>query len=87
VSNSICVGSDVIPLYESERCWSDVSWEICDETISNWSVQSNSNTWSEGSWHTTEISVLLCIFVQSSERWRRDVNFVIEDGSLFNLIL
>jgi hypothetical protein len=84
VSNPICVGSDVIPLNESERCWSDVSWEICDGIVSSCFVQFNSNTLSEGSWHTTEISVPLWIFVLLSERWRRDVNFVIEDGSLFS---
>jgi hypothetical protein len=83
VNNPICVGSDVIPLNESERCWSDVSWEICDESVSSCFVQSNSNTWSEGSWHTTEISVSLRIFVLLSERWR-NVNFVIEDGSWFS---
>jgi hypothetical protein len=47
-------------------------------------VPSNSNTWSEGNWHTTEISESLCIFVSLSERWRKDVNFVIESESRFS---
>jgi hypothetical protein len=46
VSNPICVGSDVIPLYESERCWSDVRWEICDGSVSSCFVKLNFNTWS-----------------------------------------
>jgi hypothetical protein len=34
VSNPICVGRDVIPLHESERCWrNDASWEICDGSV------------------------------------------------------
>jgi hypothetical protein len=42
VSNPICVGSDVILRDESERCWSGVSWEICDESVSSCCVISNS---------------------------------------------
>jgi hypothetical protein len=61
-----------------------LSWEICDGRVSNLYVQFNSNTWSEGILHTTEINVSLFIFVLLSERWRRDINFVIEDESLFS---
>jgi hypothetical protein len=72
VSNPICVGSDVIPPHESERCWSDVSWEICDGSVSSCCVpiQFQHLKWRKLTHNWDQcVTLYLCIIEWEMKKW------------------